>query len=535
MHIGKRPGSRGAARRPPAYPHNPDGKGAIQMQTAAHSWWRSVNRWFFAVLLVSALAVPACSRRPTGTEEKAPTPKAAGPAATGLTTAAQPGFAEAGGRSLADVAEACIDGVVNISSTRVIRTPGAPMLSPFFNDPFFRRFFGPGFFRGVPRERRERSLGSGVIVSEKGIVLTNNHVVEHAEEIVVTLADKREFKAKILGTDPKTDVAVIQLEGKVEGLRPIPFGDSRKLRLAELVLAIGNPFGLDHTVTMGIVSAKGRANVGIADYEDFIQTDAAINPGNSGGALINLKGELVGLNTAIISNTGGYQGIGFAIPSNMAKAVMESLIEKGKVVRGWLGVTIQDVNDKLAAALGLKEVRGVLVSDVLKGSPAEKAGLKRGDVILEVNGEVMDSSGELRNRIATLGAGTKAKLTILRKGERETLTVTLGEMPKEIGKSGAVEPREGLLNGLRIEPLAPPLRRQFGIPEDVREGVVVVDVEPGTPAAASGLEPGDVILEVNQEPVRNVKDFTEAYRKSDEQVLLLVQRRGNTLYIVLSK
>ena len=253
---------------------------------------------------------------------------------------------ESGRSVIADIAESRISGVVNISSTKVTHTKTGQYFNPFFNDPFFREFFGHRFY-GIPEERREKSLGSGVIVSEDGLVLTNNHVVENAAEILVTLSDKRELEAEIVGTDPKSDVAIIRLKGNTKDLTPVPIGNSGELRLGDIVLAIGNPFGLDHTVTMGIVSAKGRANVGITDYEDFIQTDAAINPGNSGGALINMKGELVGINTAIVSKSGGYQGIGFAIPSNMAKAVMESLVKYGKVVRGWLGVSTQDLDQDL--------------------------------------------------------------------------------------------------------------------------------------------------------------------------------------------
>jgi len=268
--------------------------------------------------------------------------------------------------------------VVNISTTRVVKSPGGEPLTPFFNDPFFKDFFGDEFFRQfrIPKERREQSLGSGVIVTQDGYIVTNNHVIEKATEIKVVLSDKKEFKGKVIGVDPKTDIAVIKIDSKE--LPTIPWGDSDKLQVGEYVLAVGNPFGLTNTVTMGIISAVGRANVGVAEYEDFIQTDAAINPGNSGGALVNIKGELIGINTAIFSRSGGYQGIGFAVPANMVKTVMESLVKEGKVIRGWLGVSIQDITPDLAKQFGIKDLKGALVGDVVEGSPAHKAGIKRG-------------------------------------------------------------------------------------------------------------------------------------------------------------
>ena len=381
-------------------------------------------------------------------------------------------FAGVDDNTLADIAEARINSVVNISSTRLVKQRPFGQ-SPLFEHPFFRDFFGQPF-EGIPKERRERSLGSGVIVSEDGTILTNYHVVADAEEILVTLTDDREFNAEVVGSDPQSDVAVIRLKETPADLEPLPFGDSSKLRMGDVVLAIGNPFGLAHTVTMGIVSATGRANVGIADYEDFIQTDAAINPGNSGGALVSLKGEFIGINTAIVSRTGGYQGIGFAIPSNMAQSVMESLIEHGKVVRGWLGVVIQDMNRDLADAMGLDTTRGVLVSDVMEDSPAQKAGLKREDLILRVNDTKVDNTGQLRNTIATLGAGTEVALTILRDGQEKEITLTLGERPgKEQLRAGKMETEEGLLQGLSVSPLTPLTRQQFNIPDTVKEGVVV--------------------------------------------------------------
>lgn len=305
------------------------------------------------------------------------------------------------GNVVSDVAEACIDSVVHIStSTGSRRSP-----------------IGSG-------------LGSGVIIDPKGVILTNNHVVENARSILVTLNDGRKFDARVKGVDPKSDLAVIELEGNPRGLKSLKFGDSASLRLGEYVLAIGNPFGLSGSVTMGIVSAKGRANVGIVDYEDFIQTDAAINPGNSGGALVNLRGELVGINTAILSRSGGYQGIGFSIPSNMAKPIMESLVNDGRVRRGWLGISIEDVTPKIATELGMRDAKGVLVRSVQANSPAARAGLRRGDVVLKIKQEEVNSSTRLRNIVALEGAGASVTFTIFRDGATKALRIQLGELPE---------------------------------------------------------------------------------------------------------
>ncbi len=434
--------------------------------------------------------------------------------------------------SIADIAETRINGVVNISSTKLIKTEEAMFLSPFFSDPFFRDFFGNRFY-SVPKERRERSLGSGVIVSEDGLMLTNNHVVENAEEILVTLTDGRELEAEIVGTDPKSDVAVIRLKGKLRDLSPIPIGNSGELRLGDIVLAIGNPFGLGHTVTMGIVSAKGRANVGITDYEDFIQTDAAINPGNSGGALINMKGELVGINTAIISRSGGYQGIGFAIPSNMAKSVMNCLVKYGKVVRGWLGATMQDLDQNLSEAMNTKGTNGVLVSDVTEGGPADNAKIKRGDVIIRMNGEKIYSTERLRNTIATMGAGAKVKLDIMRNGREMTTSLILGELPDNFGIQTIIKRGDGVLGGMTVASLNEVVREKFQISKNVKYGVVITKIEEGSTAQRAGLRPGDIILEINRENLNSDKDFTRAYYWSKDNLLLLILRKERTFYLVL--
>ena len=434
---------------------------------------------------------------------------------------------------IADVAEASVDSVVNISSTKIIHSQGRQPQSPFFNDPLFKEFFGRNF--DVPRDRQEKSLGSGVIVSRDGIILTNNHVVENAEEILVTLADNRELEAEIVGTDPKSDVAVIRLKKTPNDLKPLPIGNSSKMRLGEVVLAIGNPFGLGHTVTMGIISAKGRADVGNNDYEDFIQTDADINPGNSGGALINLRGELIGINSAIISRSGGYQGIGFAIPSDMARMVMDSLITHGRVIRGWLGVAIQDLDRNLAEALGLEMNSGVLVSDIIDDSPAARAGLKRGDIIHKVNHQVIDNAGHLRNTIAGLGSEVTITLEILRDRHEKTITVHLMAQPEDMAGNTAQEENKGVLTGLSLAPLSPTTRDQYEINPRIKQGVVVVGIKPESSAQQAGLRPGDVILELNQQPVDSTKTFSTIYQAAKDKILLVISRQNNTFYLVLNK
>ena len=442
-----------------------------------------------------------------------------------------------GSQALVEVAKLVTPAVVNISTSRVLKGQEGFPLTPFFEDPFFRRFFGDEFFRQfeVPRERREQSLGSGVIIDSNGYIVTNNHVISKADEIKVLLNDRREFKGKIVGTDPKTDLAVIKINAA--GLPSIPWGDSSQLQVGELVLAVGNPFGLNQTVTMGIISAVGRANVGIADYEDFIQTDAAINPGNSGGALVNIRGELIGINTAIFTRSGGYMGIGFAVPSSMAKSVMESLKTKGKVVRGWLGVTIQEVNADLAKQFGLEDAKGALVSDVLENSPAEKAGVERGDVIIELDGKPVESASQLKNMVAQLTIGSKVDLTVVRDKKEKRLAVAIAEQPKEIAKAG-VEEEAGAskaMAGIEVHDLTPEIARRYGLSRGER-GVVVTQVEPDSNADNAGIREGDLILEMNRSPVRNTGDYERIVSglKKGQSVLLLVNRQGRTLFITIA-
>lgn len=431
------------------------------------------------------------------------------------------------GEATAEVVQAVRPSVVNISTTRTVKTQGG--FSPFFDDPFFRRFFGDQF--RVPKERKTASLGSGVIVDPKGYILTTNHVIQGAEEIRVTLSDKREFEGKIIGHDAMTDLGVIRIEA--DNLPAIRWGDSDRLRVGETVIAIGSPYGLSQTVTMGIVSAVGRANVGIADYEDFIQTDAAINPGNSGGALVNVKGELIGINTAILSTSGGYQGIGLAIPTNMAKSVMDSLIKKGKVVRGWLGVSIQSLTPELAKQFEMKEERGVLVADVIEGSPAEKAGLQRGDIITDFEGKSVDEPYQIRNMVANTEPGQIVEIKIVRENRKETKKVTIGDLPSEMQKPSA-QRYDNLLQGVVVRDLTPELYDRLNLPGKL-SGVVVVEIDQNSPSATI-LLPGDVIQEINRQKINSVKEYEGVVSgiSPGADILLLVFRGGSSVFVTLS-
>jgi serine protease Do len=449
-----------------------------------------------------------------------PAAQAAPKAAVAPNTAAMPSD------TVADVAERAMKSVVSISATKVMP---AGMGSGF-----------PGptpFFFGLPEPRREaQGLGSGVFVRSDGIVLTNHHVVDGAKEIKVTTYDHRELSAVVLGSDEKSDLAVLRVKGDLKGLTPLPFGRSSSLRLGQTVLAIGNPFGVGQTVTQGIVSAKGRADLGITANEDFIQTDAAINPGNSGGALVDLKGRLVGINTAILSRTGGNVGIGFAIPSDMIKPIMEALISKGHVDRGWLGVGIQDVDSDMGRALHLGSRRGVLIAEVQRGSPAEHAGLKPGDVVTRVGATQVQTTGELRNAVALAGANKKAELVIVRDGKERTVTVALGKAPDKEGRS--VEPgsengsASSSLDGVTLRPLDHEMRQRLSVPERIEGGVVVTEVQPDSAADRTGLQPGDVILEVDRKPVAGLQSFEKLWKSAGDKKLLVVYRQGRTLFLV---
>jgi len=380
-------------------------------------------------------------------------------------------------------------------------------------------------------------LGSGVIVDSSGLIVTNNHVVSKADEIKVNLSDKREFKAKLIGTDTKTDLALLKIEA--EGLPTIAWADSDKLEVGEFVLAVGNPFGLNQTVTMGIVSAVGRASMGIAEYEDFIQTDAAINPGNSGGALVNVRGELVGINTAIFSQSGGNNGIGFAVPSNMARSIMDQLTKTGKVIRGWMGVSIQELSPELASQFGIAEPKGVLVSEVLDDSPAKRAGFERGDVIVEFDGKTVENPTQLRNMVAQTVIGKKVNVKFLRDKHPRSLEVTIAEQPKNLTQASSEELGEsaapsGVLSDLEVRELTPDLASRLGLSSS-EKGVVIVRVKQGGAAEEAGVREGDLIVEVNRHPIANVKAYEKTTSKlsKDQPVLLLIKRQGRTTYLTL--
>ncbi len=446
--------------------------------------------------------------------------------------------------TFAPVVKRAAPAVVQISSTKVIKAEAqgrngrGQQQNPFFDDPFFRRFFGDqNPFQ--PRDRRESGLGSGVIVSPNGYILTNNHVVEGATSVKVTLSDRREYTAKIIGTDPQSDIAVVKIEAKND-LPVLPLSDSSKSQVGDICLAIGNPFGIGQTVTMGIVSATGRNSLGIESYEDFIQTDAAINPGNSGGALINARGELIGINTAILSGSGANAGVGFAIPINMARNVMDQLMKSGKVVRGYMGAMLQNVDPNVAKAFGLPSgTAGAAVTSVDPGTPADKAGLKTGDVITAVNGENIVDMAQLRLRIASFAPGTTVRLHVFRDGKPQDVNVTLAERPSDKerakGRRGGGGPggdngQPSSLNGVSVQDLTPQIAQQLGLDSNVT-GVVVTDVDEASAAADAGLQQGDVIQQVNRQPVRNTNDFDKLTRNANGTVLLFVNRGGRTLFI----
>ncbi len=429
-----------------------------------------------------------------------------------------------------DAAKSVSPAVVYISTVYTVK--GIPdQLQKFFGEEFFRRFFG-----GTPekQERQRRGLGSGFIVNQEGYILTNSHVVEKADEINVMLPDKREFTAEVIGTDPKSDVAVIKIDAE-KTLPVVELGDSETAEVGDWVLAVGNPYGLSETVTAGIVSAEGRANIGIVDYEDFIQTDAAINPGNSGGPLVNSRGEVIGLNTAIFSRSGGYQGIGFAIPINMARDVMDSLIAHGRVIRGWLGVVIQPVTEKIAQSFGLKEAKGTLIGDVLKESPAEKAGLQRGDVIISFDGKAIETPNELKNIVARTEVDKTVPVKLIRDGEQKTLKVTVGEQePEKMAQKEKEKESPSARFGLHVQELTPQIAQQLGYTK--AKGVVISQVDPGSPADEAGLQRGDLIQEVDRQKVTSVSEYRNQLSsiKKDESFLLLVRRGKNTLYVVVN-
>ena len=430
----------------------------------------------------------------------------------------------------AAVVKNVLPAVVNISSSRLVK-PQQNQLNPFLNNPFFQQFFGQA---PQARPQREEALGSGIIVTHDGYILTNNHVVAKGTDIKVFLPNKQQYPAKVVGTDPKTDVAVLKIQAS--NLPTVTFGDSSKIQIGDYALAIGDPFGIGETVTMGIISATARSQLGIENYEDFIQTDAAINPGNSGGALINARGEVIGINTAILSGgSGGNQGIGFAIPINLARYIMDQILKYGKVTRGWMGVAIQDVTAPVAKAYGVEANHGAIISDVEPNSPAADAGLKRGDVITQLNDQPVTGSNDVKLKIGEMRPGTSVRLKVVRNGTPQDITMKLGEEPKTGQQTAGVpgQQQQGLMQGVDVQDLSPDILQQLGLPSNTR-GVVVVDVAQGSPAEMAGLQRGDVIEQVNRHPVDSVSQYEREVRMAGHQsVVLLVNRGGTTAFVVV--
>ena len=451
-----------------------------------------------------------------------------------------------GHNSFAPVVKKVTPGVVKVFTTTRVRNtafdpngngPGGGM-----ND-MLRRFFGDDFDNNIPRQGRrnfnmprQQGVGSGVIVTKDGFILTNNHVVDGADEVKVAMTDGREFTAKVIGRDPKSDIAVIKIDAK--DLPAVTMADSDKVEVGDVVLAIGNPFGIGQTVTTGIVSATGRSGAVGLDYEDFIQTDAAINPGNSGGALVDAEGRLIGINTAILSRSGGNQGIGFAIPSNLTRDVMASLIKDGHVTRGFLGVMIQDVTPALAREFKLKDNSGALVGDVTPKSPAEKAGIQSGDLIQEFNGKKVIDGRHLKLEVARIQPGTKVPVKLLRDGSVKTFDVAVKELPgtETLAKNDSRKNAdEGTLNGVTVSDIDPQARQQFELPASVR-GVVVTEVAPDSAAAEAGLKPGDVIQEINRKPVKTAEEAVKLTENpNDKTSLLRVWSKGGSRWVVVDE
>jgi Do/DeqQ family serine protease len=437
--------------------------------------------------------------------------------------------------SYAGIVERAAPTVVTVRSKQratVSRTQALPVPQ----DPFFRRFFDGEEGFAVPQPRRQSGLGSGVIVRPDGYILTNHHVIDGAEEITVELSDRRSFTATLVGSDPPSDLAVLKIDAI--GLPALPLGNSDDVRVGDVVLALGNPMGVGQTVTMGIISAKGRATgLGDGGFEDFLQTDAPINQGNSGGALVNSQGELVGINSQILSPSGGNIGIGFAIPANMAKHVMNALIADGQVQRGMIGVTVQTITPELASSLGLDSVRGALVSTVQAGGPADDAGIRRGDVVTALNGSAVDDSNTLRNQVAQLAPGSTARVTVIRGGQEHTLDVTLAELPSASASNdrpnGSREAGNAGRAGLSVQPVTPDDARRLELPTGA--GVMVTNVDPSGPAADAGLQRGDVIEQVDGSPVTSAAELRKALEAAgDRPALVLVHRQNGTLYVPLN-
>jgi serine protease Do len=474
------------------------------------------------LLVVTALAGAGLGVYGAGSFAQRPAP------AAGLTAPLVRVAAPESSNTFRQVAAAVGPAVININTVTVVRGPAGGSRTPmeeFFGDEFFRRFFGG------PREFTQKSLGSGVIVDPSGIALTNAHVIEGATEIEVVTAEGKKYKARVLGADTKSDLAVIRLQDG-SAFPAARLGDSDQIEVGDWVLAIGSPFGFTQTVTAGIISAKGRV-LGQGPFDDFLQTDAAINPGNSGGPLVSMTGEVIGINTAIASRTGGSMGIGFAIPINLAKKIYTELTARGKVTRGWLGVSVQPLTAELAQSFGAREDGGVLVADVMEGSPAEKGGVKSGDIIVDFNGKRVTAPSDLQRAVGLTGPGSSAKVRILRDKVERTLEVRIGEPPEEAEAAAAPGGKAKSLLGLEVRPLTPEAARQLGVRGD---GVVVAAIEDGSPAESAGIQTGDVIREVNRQRVRSLSDFERLTRglKSGERVMLLLQRGNSSLFVAFT-
>ncbi len=487
--------------------------------------------WLAAISLTTALAVTGFLGVHAATVNRADNP----PATVKVTSQApsHSGYSK--------VIKEVLPAVVNISSTKVVKADRNAE-SP---DDFFRQFFGDGGGNSngrpgrrqfsVPQDQREKGLGSGVIVSPEGYILTNNHVVDGASDVLVTLHDKREMKARVVGTDPKTDIAVLKIEGS--NFPTLTLADSSKAEIGDVVLAVGDPFGVGQTVTQGIISATGRSGLGIEEVEDFIQTDASINPGNSGGALVDDQGHLIGINTAIVGNSGGNVGIGFAVPINMAKNDMDQILAHGKVVRAYMGIMLQDVTPAIARAFHTN-VAGGLVGDISPNSPASRSDLKKGDIIVELNGQPIESGNQLRLKVGAMEPGATINLKVLRDGKPVQVSMKLAEFPsdQERASLNSKESSEGAaLQGVSVESLTPEIASELKLSPQTK-GVVVDSVSQSSPAAEAGLRQGDVIQEVNRRPVTTASDFRQAMSSAskDGSILLLVNHGGNTMYVAIS-
>jgi serine protease Do len=507
----------------------PGEEGGVNMSIRNREIWRDnslgISLTLIGLLLVAAVAVSYLSRTGYSPFALAQGKALDGPNITALQTL---------NKGYEEIAQAVTPAIVSIQSTQVVRV----QMSPFFSDPFFRQFFGNQ--AQIPREQREHALGSGVLVTADGYILTNNHVIKNATSIKVMLSDTRTFTGKVVGADPQTDVAVVKIAGT--GLPVASLGDSSRLHVGDIVMAFGNPFGLNFTVTRGAVSALNRSQGGIEDIQNFIQTDAPINPGNSGGALVNVQGQVVGINTAILSGQsgpggeGGFIGIGFAIPINMVKHVMEDLVKTGKVARGYLGASIRSLDEGLAHAFDVPDTSGALVQDIAPGGPAAKAGLKNGDVIRKYDGQAVTDSRQLIALVTDTNPGTVVTLDMLREGKPLTLKVTLSERPSNLGAQAHAgqPPTQGTLRGITVQDLTTHLRGQLGLPSDV-QGVVISNLDPSSPAAQSGLQQGDVIESVNRQPVHSAAEFDRLAAQAKGDTLLRINRQGTGLFIVISQ